>query len=73
MARAEEFFRGVGITVVAGIRYLGDFIGNRKAEDTWMAEEVQGWEEMAKTLLGFARKHLQSAYVGLQKSLQQEW
>ena len=26
-----------------------------------------------KTLLGVTRKHRQSAYAGLQKSLQQEW
>ena len=26
-----------------------------------------------KTLSGVAHKHLQSAYAGLQKSLQQEW
>ena len=38
-----------------------------------MAENVQGWTEPAKTLVGVDRKHLQFAYAGLQKSLQQEW
>ena len=52
--------------------YLGVFVGNRGAKDRWLAEKVQGWEELSETLSGFARKHLQFAYVRLQKSLQQE-
>ena len=38
-----------------------------------MAEKVQGWVESVKTLAGVARNHPQSAYAGLQKSLQHEW
>ena len=38
-----------------------------------LAEKVQGWVELVKTLSGVACNHLQSAYAGLQKSLQQEW
>ena len=33
---------------------------------------MEGWEEFVWTLAGVARKHPQSAYVGMQKSLQQE-
>ena len=36
-------------------------------------EKIQGWTESVETLSGVARKHPQSAYAGLQKSLQQEW
>ena len=33
----------------------------------------RGWSELVKVLAEFAHKHPQSAYAGLQKSLQQEW
>ena len=36
-------------------------------------EKVQGWIESVKILAGVARKHPQSAYAIMQKSLQQEW
>ena len=31
------------------------------------------WAEYVDTLAGVSRKHLQSTYAGLQKSLRQEW
>ena len=34
-ARAEEHFRGLGIRVVTGHRYLGGFIGDAAAEQEW--------------------------------------
>ena len=34
---------------------------------------MEGWAESVYTLARVARKHLQSAYAGLQKSIQQEW
>ena len=73
VGRAEEFFRGMGIKVVTGHRYLGGFIGDSKAEKRWLAGKVTGWTELVETLARVSRKHLQSAYTGLQKSLQQEW
>ena len=60
--RAEKFFRGMGMNIVTGSWYLGCFIGDRAAEDIWLADKVQGWMELVKTLLGVACKHLQSAY-----------
>ena len=38
-----------------------------------MKEKVEGWADSVRTLSRVARKHPQSAYAGLQKSLQQEW
>ena len=38
-----------------------------------MQEKMEGWAESVRTLAGVARKHPQSAYAGLKKSLQQEW
>ena len=38
-----------------------------------MSDKIMGWAESVETLDGVSRKHMQSAYAGLQKSLQQEW
>ena len=70
--RAGAYFRGMGIKVVTGSRYLGGYIGERAAEAAWVQGKVEGWAASVKTLAGVARKHPQSAYAGLQKSLQQE-
>ena len=69
---AEEFFRGMGLKIVTGSRYLGGFIGDGAAYGSWLAENVQGWLESVNTLAGVARKHPQSSYAGLKNSLQQE-
>ena len=71
--RAKEYFRGMSVHVVTGSRYLGGFIGERETEDQWIQAKVEGWAESVRTLAGVSRKHPQSAYAGLQKSLQQEW
>ena len=39
----------------------------------WLADKIMGWAESVETLAGVSRKHPQSAYAGLQKSLHQEW
>ena len=69
VAHAEELFRGMGLKVVTGSRYHGGFIREGEAEKSWLAGKVAGWvESLARVYL----KHLQSAYAGLQKSLQKE-
>ena len=60
VARAEEFFWGMGIKVVTGHRYLGGFIGDSEVEKRWMAGKVTGWAESVETLAGVSRKHPQS-------------
>ena len=65
VARAEEFFHGMGINIITGSWYLGSFVGNRTAEYIWLAAKVQGWTELVETLPGVPRKHPQSAYAGL--------
>ena len=72
VTRAEEHFRGLGIRVVTGHRYLGGFVGDVDAERDWLREKMQGWSESVQVLAMVAHKHPQSAYAGLQKSLQQE-
>ena len=73
VARVEEFFCGMGIKVVMGNRYLGGFVGESETEKRWLTRKVMGWADYVETLVGVSRKHLQSTYAGLQKSLQQEW
>ena len=63
----------MGIKVVTGSRYLGGFIGEGEAQKRWLEGKVAGWADSVETLTGVSRKHLQSAYSGLQKPLQQEW
>ena len=65
VARAEDFFCGVGIKVVTGCQYLGVFVGDRETKDSWMEENAHGLTEPVKALLGVAKKHPQSAYAGL--------
>ena len=48
-------------------------MGEREMESQWARTKVEGWAESVRTLAGVVRKHPQSAYAGLQKSLQQEW
>ena len=73
VARAEEFFLGMGMKIVTGSRYLGGFVGDRTAEDSWLTEKVQVWIESMKTLSGVSCKHPQSDYADMQKSVRQEW
>ena len=70
VAREEEFFSKMGLKVVMSSKYLGGFIGEGEAEKIWMTGKVAGWAESVETLAGVSRKHPQSAYDGLQKSLQ---
>ena len=42
VARAEEHFRGLGIHVVTGHRYLGGYIRDREAEMSWLEAKIKG-------------------------------
>ena len=56
VARAEEFFRGMGIQVVMGHRYLGGFIGDKEAKERWLGDKITGWAESVETLAGVSCK-----------------
>ena len=56
-----------------GHHYLGGYIGDKEAEGRWLTAKIKGWTKSVEILSGISRKHPQSAYTGLQKSLQQEW
>ena len=55
--RAEEHFRGIGIRVVTGHRYLGGYIGDREAEGSWLKARIKGWTKSVVSLAGVAQKH----------------
>ena len=59
--------------MVTGHNYLGEFLGDVVAKRKWLEKKVQGWKDSVAILAGVALKLPQSAYAGLQKSLQQEW
>ena len=53
--------------------YLGGFFGTEAEQTRWVGDKIEGWRDSVATLAGVARRHPQTAYAGLQKSLQQEW
>jgi hypothetical protein len=59
--------------VVTGSRYLGGFIGSDQDLHAWHEDKVSTWELAIGDLSMAATKYPQSAYTGLQKSLQNEW
>ena len=63
VARAEEHFRGLGIKVVTGHRYLGGYIRDKEAEGGWLAEKIKGWKDLVEILSGVSQKHPHSAYA----------
>ena len=63
--QAEAFFKGCGFQIVTGSRYLRDFVGNKVAQNPWLEEKVEGWQDSVYTLDGVAYQHLQTAYAGL--------
>ena len=57
IALAEEHFRGLDIRVVTGHRYLGWYIGDGKAEKSWLNGKIQEWTESVDILAVVAHKH----------------
>ena len=53
--QAKEYFRGMGVQVVTGSRYLGGFVEEREAEGQWIQANVEGWAELVRTLSGVTR------------------
>ena len=73
---ARFFFndqRRRGFQITTGHRYLGGFIGDLKTRDEWLSTRLSDWTSGILELADAAQKYPQSAYAGLQKSLQHEW
>ena len=76
MEDANVFFNVVGFCgfqITTGSRYLGDFIVNKGSRDVWLLKKMSDWEASIMDISDTAHKFPQSAFVGLQKSLQHEW
>ena len=71
--QVEALFQGYGLQVLMGSRYLRGFVGKETAQALWLEEKVTGWWYLVATLAVLARRHPQTAYVGLQNSFQKEW
>ena len=63
----------LGWQVVTGARYLGGHVGMTEDRAEWLREKVSSWEMGVQELATVAGIYPQSAYAGLQKSLQNEW
>ena len=71
--RAEAIFWRYGLQIVTGGRYLGDLVSTKAAQDHFLGDKVEGWQDSVENLARVARRHPQTAFAGLQKSLHQEW
>jgi hypothetical protein len=72
-AAAEIAFKDLGFTIVTGTRYLGGYIGSAEDQSEWVNSKTSDWTAAVGELSQVAERFPQSAYAGLQKSLQQEW
>jgi hypothetical protein len=66
-------FADFNFKVTTGSQYLGSFIGKDDALHSWLMEKTKSWEEAVGDIAKVAPNFPQTAYSGLQKSLQQEW
>jgi len=73
---ARVFFnaqRRRGFQITTGHRYLGGFIGEVEKRDEWLSSRLLDFEHGIRELASAAKNYSQTAYAGLQKSLQHEW
>jgi hypothetical protein len=71
-AAAEIAFKDLGFNITIGTRYLGGFVGSDKDQSDWVNSKTSDWSTAIGDLSQVAARFPQSAYCGLQKSLQQE-
>jgi hypothetical protein len=71
LAAATAAFKDSEFTITTGNCYLGSFICEKDTRDHWIQEKVACWSEVVKELASVADTYPQSAYAGLQKSMQQ--
>jgi hypothetical protein len=70
---AKSHFHDLRFQVETGSRYLGGYIGSRADRELWVQEKVAFWTSAVTDLAFAALSHPQTAFAGLQKSLQHEW
>jgi hypothetical protein len=72
-ATAKSAFAEFGFNIRTGYHYLGSFIGSTDNQTTWIEGKVTNWVSVIADLTFVTLSHPWSAYLGLQKSWQQEW
>ena len=72
MEAGKEFFAEEGFKIVTGYRYLGGFVGESQKQTLFIQDRIKNWIAGVDDLARAAVKYPQTAYAGLQKSLQQE-
>ena len=71
--QAESYFPGIELLMVTGSCYLGGIISDKVVETLCIEKKFQGLTSFMELMFGMARQHPQTAYAGMQKSLQQKW
>ena len=72
-SEAESLFRGLGIRIVTGHRYLGGFIGDSSQRTLFVQKKVNSWVDHVRVFSDIAVTQPQLAYVAVTRSLQHEW
>ena len=65
VTRVGAFFLGCSLQIVTPNCYLGGFVGAKEAQESYLGEKVEGWQDLVSTLAGVACRHPQTAYAGL--------
>ena len=75
LPQARSFLqsRNLGFELKTGDRFLGGFLGETSTRDQWLKNKISDWVFGVQELARVAQSYPQTAYAGLQKSLQQEW
>jgi hypothetical protein len=73
LVSARSEFKDLGFQVTTGSRYLGGYVGSSHEQELWVQEKVSLWTSAVTDLAFTALSHPQTAFAGLQKSLQHEW
>ena len=75
LARAQTLFGGLlnPDNIVTGHRFLGGFLGQTTDKDAWLAAKTDQWTHQIHCLSAACERFPQSAFCGMQKSLQMQW
>ena len=72
-AKREFAIEGLTLNFVSGSRYLGAYLGPKKALEAWVKTQVEAWAYGVRVLGKISQRQPQSVYAGLGMLLQLEW
>ena len=75
LQHAQSFLqsRNLSFKLKTGDQFLGGFVGEPSTRNQWLKSNISDWVYGVQELAQVAQSYPQTAYAGLQKSLQQEW